>query len=1267
MFGRLKNRSGNLKHILKACSMILWLLMGNGYAQKAGEEKGYPFMKYYSSNEYKAHTQNFASAQDQRGLLYFGNFAGILEYDGVNWRLIQTTRQTKVSALCVDKQGRVYAGALGEMGYLAPDTNGVLKFNSITEKLPVSDQQFNEVISCYPSDKGVFFITSGSIFLWDGKNFKSWKVSNDIVSGFLVNDILYFQVKGEGLKCIDNNLLKMVPGGNVFTSAVEIRAMFPFRLKSILIATDNQGLYLQSQEGIVPFPTGADAFIKENKITCGWSLMNNEMIFGTLRKGLIILNEAGEKVLVLDQKSGLVNEYVTNLFTDQEHSLWVTLNDGLAHIDYPSPFGQFGQGTGLNGGVLDFVRHQGILYAATYQGLFKFDAFSATFSPVPGILTACWSVISAEGKLIAASSQGVYELRNGKPVMVAEGFSLTLHRSLKNPPVLFVGQTDGVLELTVDNASVRKTGKLAGITQEIREIVEDSDGRIWFSGPSGDILMLNVENKGNINHFGEKEGLPASMGKHLNIVAGQAYITTPQGIYVYNSQENRFIQSTFLPADSTGSKSWINRLVEDDSHNVWTQTGDEKQLSLFLKQTGNTYQRDYVPFLPVADRVNWIIYPESKGITWMGGPEGALRYDRNISNVSRTCPAPLIRKVMVNNDSVVFFGAFADSSLHVTGIQQETDVPSFKPHENTLRFEFAVPAYHVKGGVLFQYFLEGFDKIPSEWTTASQKEYTNLSKGRYIFKVKAKDIYGNISTESVYAFRIRTPWYSSILAYLFYVLAAGLLLYLFVRWRSQQLLKEKKSLENLIMERTAEVVQQKEEMEKQSQELAYKNEELERINNVVKSINAQIEFTSLLQSILEKFMIIRGVERASAIVYDKARESYRYKASVGWDFRQAVQQSFSLNELEEKYLQKTEEISEDVFTKTDFSSFIQQEGDATEIIPKAMLIMVIRLDNKVGGFLLLENTVKKDAFQANDLSFISNLRQHIISAFIKTGILEDLQKTLDELKDTQDQLVQSEKLASLGQLTAGIAHEIQNPLNFVNNFASLSMGLADEMKENIEKLKDTLDKDTRLDMEEVTDMMASNSQKILEHGKRAESIVKGMLQHSRGRTGEFELVEINNMVSEYVNLAYHGMRAKDKSFNTAIRTNLDPAVGKSYVVPQDLSRVILNIVNNSCYAVDQKAKSKGSDYRPEIVVTTRKVGKNIQIIIHDNGTGIPQSVVDKIFNPFFTTKPTGQGTGLGLSMSFDIINQIHKGKLEVKTEEGEFTEFIITIPENLQK
>ncbi|HAO46239.1 MAG TPA: hypothetical protein DCQ97_04900 [Chitinophagaceae bacterium] len=274
------------------------------------------------------------------------------------------------------------------------------------------------------------------------------------------------------------------------------------------------------------------------------------------------------------------------------------------------------------------------------------------------------------------------------------------------------------------------------------------------------------------------------------------------------------------------------------------------------------------------------------------------------------------------------------------------------------------------------------------------------------------------------------------------------------------------------------------------------------------------------------------------------------------------------------------------------------------------------------------------------------------------------EEALTELQATQKQLIQSEKMASLGELTAGIAHEIQNPLNFVNNFSEVSKELLDEMREAIEK------GDTE-DAKEIMNDVIQNLEKINHHGKRADGIVKGMLQHSRSSSGVKEPTDINALCDEYLRLAYHGLRAKDKSFNATMKTDFDESIGNINIIPQDIGRVILNLISNAFYAVDDKKKKMGEGFEPTISVSTKKInGKveikvGIEIRVADNGKGIPQNIIDKIFQPFFTTKPTGQGTGLGLSLSYDIV-KAHGGELKVETMEGEGSIFRVILPVTYQ-
>jgi signal transduction histidine kinase len=266
-----------------------------------------------------------------------------------------------------------------------------------------------------------------------------------------------------------------------------------------------------------------------------------------------------------------------------------------------------------------------------------------------------------------------------------------------------------------------------------------------------------------------------------------------------------------------------------------------------------------------------------------------------------------------------------------------------------------------------------------------------------------------------------------------------------------------------------------------------------------------------------------------------------------------------------------------------------------------------------------------------------------------------LQRSLEELKAAQAQLIQSEKMASLGELTAGIAHEIQNPLNFVNNFSEVSNELIDEMTEQLEK-------GNAEEAKAIAGEVKMSLEKINFHGKRADGIVKSMLQHSRTSSNKKEPTDVNALADEYLRLAYHGMRAKDMSFNSAMKTDYDENIGLIKIISQDVGRVILNLITNAFYAVTEKKKLQQEGYEPTVTVSTKKIGNKIEVKVKDNGTGIPQKALDKIFQPFFTTKPTGQGTGLGLSLSYDIVTKGHGGELKVETKEGEYTEFSIILP-----
>ncbi|EAZ89675.1 GAF domain-containing sensor histidine kinase [Crocosphaera chwakensis] len=370
-----------------------------------------------------------------------------------------------------------------------------------------------------------------------------------------------------------------------------------------------------------------------------------------------------------------------------------------------------------------------------------------------------------------------------------------------------------------------------------------------------------------------------------------------------------------------------------------------------------------------------------------------------------------------------------------------------------------------------------------------------------------------------------------------------------------------------------------------------------------------------------------------------------------------------------------------------------QEGKFTQTTyivknkPKSILCTPIINQGKLNGIIYLENNLTTDAFTPQRVEIVKILSSSAAVSIENSRLyeqLEDYSKTLEKkvqlrtqelqdknqqlnvtlakLKATQNQIIAQEKLASLGALTAGIAHEIKNPLNFVNNFAEICIELTDELYEEVDNQKDKLDQETIEYIEEILKDIKQNSQKIHEHGQRADKIVHGMLMHSKGKPGQRKRTNINNLLAESVNLAYHGMRVQDPSFKIKIETNYDSNIPETNIVPQDISRVFLNAINNACYAVNEKSKSYPENFTPTLTVTTANKNEEIEIVIHDNGKGIPHTVIDKVFNPFFTTKPTGQGTGLGLSISHDIIVQGHQGQIFIDSKENEYTELKIILP-----
>jgi signal transduction histidine kinase len=485
-----------------------------------------------------------------------------------------------------------------------------------------------------------------------------------------------------------------------------------------------------------------------------------------------------------------------------------------------------------------------------------------------------------------------------------------------------------------------------------------------------------------------------------------------------------------------------------------------------------------------------------------------------------------------------------------------------------------------------------------------------------------------------------------------------------VREATRKIEERRRELEIAVQERTAELAKQK--------------ANVELLSEIGKEITASLDVDTIFYKLYEHVNQLVDATIFGVGIFHPEKEQIEYRLAIekGKRYAPYTREMSDKNQFPVWCIEHRQPVFiNDV--NVEFSRYISaykhlggklENGTIAEN-PSSLIYLPLISQDKVLGVISVQS-FRKNAYTEYHLNLLQNLAAYTSIALDNADAYRRLDATLQNLQATQQQLVTQQKLASLGQLTAGIAHEIKNPLNFVNNFAALSVDLAKELREEIGKQRaegegrgaKSEGRDEFENIEEIVDTLIQNAEKINHHGKRADNIVKSMMQHARGSSGQREPVDINHLLDEAVNLTYHGMRAQDASFNITIEKDYDESLDKIEVVPQDISRVFLNIANNAAYAAHQKKKDSRDGFTPMLSVSTKRLTAQIEIRIRDNGNGIPADIREKIFNPFFTTKPTGQGTGLGLSISHDIIVQQHRGEINVETEEGKFTEFVVRLP-----
>lgn len=813
------------------------------------KQKGTPYIRNYTAKEYKADMTNHAVVQDNRGVMYFGNNSGVLEYDGSSWRLIKLSNGSRVYSLAFDKtHNRVYVGGVGDFGYLTPNTQGKTVYVSLLSKVPKGQQDFKNVWNTIVTLKHqIIFQTHKKVYIFQKNNLqilKPLKKDNIFHMAFYINKLVYVREQGVGLqKLTTKNQLKLVSNGKFFVKK-SIYSILPYDSKNLLIITRSKGLLLYDGQNITPWQNTVNKHLLKYRAYYCKSLSNKYIILGTLNNGIFILDKQGNIIQHIDNSKGLISSSIYNAFIDKENKIWLATTNGIGYLMIHSPFTIYNHCLGLKSSLSASITLSNSIFAGTMQnGLFvQRDNATHNFSKIVQ-LNNILAIYKESKNLLVGHNEGIWVYNWPKKEgewILKRRLIWKFIKPLNHKHSLLVGTRKGLIKLV----KAKQKWKFTPVRNSVKSIpylAEYKANHFLASDDNGMLSKITLNtNLDSVTHqktYGQAEGLPHDQGNRVFQTKDEIIVGTFQGIYRYNVQQDRFEKHPDF-IQPIGNQ-FVRYAKNDKKGNLWLWAGQPNDLDLlFVKKTApHQYQVIRTPFQKLKNtfmEFGTHINPIDDKNVLFGAPEGAVHYDPSIRiNYDRPYPC-LIRKVETiregKADSLIFWGNFVDTLGQVIAQQPLLAKPTLPYANNHLRFRFAATYYEDSEQLKYSYRLRGFESSWSNWTLQTQKEYTNLPEGQYIFEVKARNIYDKESLMATYSFRVLPPWYRTFWAYSGYIVTGLLLIWGVVKLNTRRLQRQKRSLETTVIARTAEIRQQNRALSQQKEEILNQSEELKTMN-----------------------------------------------------------------------------------------------------------------------------------------------------------------------------------------------------------------------------------------------------------------------------------------------------------------------------------------------------------------------------------------------------------------------------------------------------
>jgi signal transduction histidine kinase len=1248
----------------RALLTFFTVLIGFGAIQaQPVSHRGLPFITNYTPRDYGADAQNWGVVQDDRGVMYFGNTSGVLEFDGVAWRVITVPGNGGARWLTKDRKGTIYVSAFGEFGYLQADQTGNLRYASLLANVPDSLRNFTDVFQIAITSKYIYFRTDRYLFRWDGTTMAPFVAPEGFHVGAVVDDTYYVRQWGVGLMRMEDDGPHLVSDGARFAQE-RIYSILPYDDKRLLIGTRNAGFFLYDGVSFTPFPTEADTYFESFGLYLPGAVLNDgSFVFGTSGGGAVRLDHGGRLVHLFNKESGLQDAAVWFTYVDRSGDLWLALDKGIARIETGSPYTFFGEDAGIGSAILSINSVGNTIYTGTSSHLLRLRPDAGSFEIVPGSNDQVQDLREYHGEMLVGTGRdGLFKVGKDRLILVAggdqsSGFGAsTISPSKYNENLLFIGARTAVVALLREpSGHYRELGRAE--VPDGSDAVEFTKGDLWV-GSFPNVYRITVPfeddlpvmDEPSVKTYGQEDGLPKE-GGYVFDIQGHLLAVSNGRIYRFDESSDSFLPDTVYWSQESANGG----LKEDRFGRVWSVFGDN--IAVGTPQPGGGLKWVTDRFRRLSDSQPGAVHVDETGIVWVATLDGLVRYDPEFKSSAVPAYTALVRQVTVRDDSVIYAGG-----------DNELPAPILAAGDNTIRFAVAAPTYTSASSNRYRTWLEGFDDRWSGWSTETNRTYTNLSPGEYRFHVKAVNVSGIESDEGIYEFTILPPWYRTWWAYGLYVIALGASVVSMDRMQRRRLVRKEREEARLREAHLQAEAAAAEAKALQAESDRQKNVEL--LSEIGQSITATLSVEAIIDTVYESVNALMDAAVFGIGLYNLATNAIDFPATREKGERLAPY-SHSLDDghrLASWCFKHQKEILISDYA-SEYKEYLSEHAPAVEGDDASSILYLPLEHNEKRIGVITAQSFEKNAYSDYHLNILQNLATYTAIALDNAEAysrlnetVETLNSTLSDLKKTQDQLVTQEKMASLGQLTAGIAHEIKNPLNFVNNFAELNTELAKELMEMVKERSDAIPTDLAEEILSLMNGLKLNASQIHKHGMRADSIVKSMMQHASEGATERYPIDVNAFVEEYIGLAYHGMKAKTPELEVALVRDFDEAAGNVVMTPQEMGRVLVNLTNNALYAAHHHVKTAGPDYTPTVTVRTKREGSQMKISVIDNGPGIPEGVKDKIFQPLFTTKPAGSGTGLGLSLSFEIVTHGHNGKLDVTTEEGKGATFTVTLP-----